>query len=86
MRCLGIPNTAHFANITSIEDALALWNKIKNSKDDERWKPETEVCFIEKRKRFGSSRCFIFQEEFEDSMGNVVNKRTYEDLRKQGLL
>lgn len=67
MRCLGIPNTAHFANITSIEDALALWNKLKNNKDDERWKPETE-------------------EEFEDSMGNVVNKRTYDDLRKQGLL
>ena len=67
MRCLGIPNTAHFANITSIEDALALWNKLKNNTDDERWKPETE-------------------EEFEDSMGNVVNKRTYDDLRKQGLL
>ncbi|CAF0904266.1 unnamed protein product [Adineta ricciae] len=67
MRCLGIPNTAHFANITSIEDALGLWKKIKDNKDDERWKPETE-------------------EEFEDSMGNVVNKRTYDDLRKQGLL
>jgi len=26
------------------------------------------------------------EEEFEDSMGNVVNKRTYDDLRKQGLL
>jgi splicing factor 3A subunit 3 len=46
MRCLGIPNTAHFANITSIEDALALWNKLKNNKDDERWKPEMEVCWI----------------------------------------
>ena len=23
MRCLGIPNTAHFANVTSIEDAMA---------------------------------------------------------------
>ena len=23
MRCLGIPNTAHFANVTLIEDALA---------------------------------------------------------------
>ncbi|CAF3377165.1 unnamed protein product [Rotaria socialis] len=67
MRCLGIPNTAHFANITSIEDALSLWNKLKNNKDDERWKPEME-------------------EEFEDSLGNVVNKRTYDDLRKQGLL
>jgi splicing factor 3A subunit 3 len=46
MRCLGIPNTAHFANITSIEDALALWNKLKNNKDDERWKPDMEVSFI----------------------------------------
>ena len=23
MRCLGIPNTAHFANVTNIEDARA---------------------------------------------------------------
>lgn len=23
MRCLGIPNTAHFANVTQIEDALS---------------------------------------------------------------
>ena len=32
MRCLGIPNTAHFANVTKIEDALALWEKLKNEK------------------------------------------------------
>lgn len=50
MRCLGIPNTAHFANITSIEDALALWNKIKNNKEDERWKPEVEVRFSDRKK------------------------------------
>merc|ERR1712156_1089247 len=30
MRCLGIPNTAHFANVTQIEDAMALWEKLKN--------------------------------------------------------
>ena len=30
---------------------------------------------------------FIFlQEEFEDSTGNVVNKRIYDDLKRQGLL
>lgn len=23
MRCLGIPNTAHFANVTQIEDAVS---------------------------------------------------------------
>lgn len=26
------------------------------------------------------------EEEFEDSLGNVVNKKTYEDLKRQGLL
>jgi len=67
MRCLGIPNTAHFANVTQIEDAVALWAGIKNSKEQERWKPDTE-------------------EEYEDSSGNVVNKKTFEDLKRQGLL
>jgi len=28
----------------------------------------------------------VSQEEFEDSAGNVVTKKTYEDLRRQGLL
>ncbi|XP_078319179.1 splicing factor 3A subunit 3-like [Crassostrea virginica] len=67
MRCLGIPNTAHFANVTLIEDALALWSKIKTNKESERWKPDTE-------------------EEFEDTTGNVFNKKTYDDLKRQGLL
>ncbi|CAI9729227.1 splicing factor 3A subunit 3-like [Octopus vulgaris] len=67
MRCLGIPNTAHFANVTLIEDALALWQKLKLNKETERWKPDTE-------------------EEFEDSSGNVVAKKVYDDLKRQGLL
>ncbi|KAK6187943.1 hypothetical protein SNE40_005860 [Patella caerulea] len=67
MRCLGIPNTAHFANVTSIEDALALWQKIKSGKEQGRWKPDQE-------------------EEYEDSQGNVVTKKTFEDLKRQGLL
>ncbi|KAM9320540.1 splicing factor 3A subunit 3 isoform 2-T2 [Gastrophryne carolinensis] len=67
MRCLGIPNTAHFANVTQIEDAVSLWSKLKQQKALERWQPDTE-------------------EEYEDSSGNVVNKKTYEDLKRQGLL
>ncbi|XP_039250520.2 splicing factor 3A subunit 3-like [Styela clava] len=67
MRCLGIPNTAHFANVTKIEDAMALWSKIKEMKNAERWNPDQE-------------------EEYEDSAGNVVSKKTYEDLKRQGLL
>jgi splicing factor 3A subunit 3 len=67
MRCLGIPNTLHFANVTQIEEAIQLWEKIKSQKNQERWVPEQN-------------------EEFEDSLGNVVTKKTYEDLKRQGLL
>uniref|UniRef100_A0A914WN70 Matrin-type domain-containing protein n=1 Tax=Plectus sambesii TaxID=2011161 RepID=A0A914WN70_9BILA len=67
MRCLGIPNTAHFANITKIADAIELWQKIREQKDTNRWRPEVD-------------------EEYEDSAGNVVNRRTFEDLKRQGLL
>ncbi|XP_064473083.1 splicing factor 3A subunit 3-like [Ornithodoros turicata] len=67
MRCLGIPNTAHFANVTQIEDALTLWGKLKDEKCRERFQPSTE-------------------EEYEDTQGNVVNKKTFEDLKRQGLL
>ncbi|VDN59138.1 unnamed protein product [Dracunculus medinensis] len=67
MRCLGIPNTAHFANITKIKDAVDLWGKIRRQKESLKWNPEHD-------------------EEFEDSDGNVVNKRTFEDLKRQGLL
>lgn len=67
MRCLGIPNTAHFANITKIEDAINLWEKLKNERQKEKFQPLNE-------------------EEYEDSLGNVVNKKTYEDLKRQGLL
>uniref|UniRef100_A0A671SNL1 Splicing factor 3A subunit 3 n=1 Tax=Sinocyclocheilus anshuiensis TaxID=1608454 RepID=A0A671SNL1_9TELE len=64
MRCLGIPNTAHFANVTQIEDAVS-------------------------REYTNSSKIYINHpiiEEYEDSSGNVVNKKTYEDLKRQGLL
>lgn len=67
MRCLGIPNTAHFANVTQIEDAITLWEKLKSQKQSERWIADQE-------------------EEYEDSQGNVVNRKTYEDLKRQGLL
>ena len=46
---------------------FAVWEKIKQNKELERWKPDAE-------------------EEYEDSAGNVVNKKTYDDLKRQGLL
>jgi len=46
MRCLGIPNTAHFANITLIEDAVQLWEKLKVTRETERFRPDVEVSLI----------------------------------------
>lgn len=67
MRCLGVPNTKHFHDITLIADVLALYNKIKDELRREQFNGDLE-------------------EEFEDSQGNVLNRRTYEDLARQGLL
>lgn len=43
MRCLGIPNTAHFANITLIEDAAQLWDKLRNNREQDRFDPTAQV-------------------------------------------
>ncbi|KAG0318121.1 hypothetical protein BGZ99_005846 [Dissophora globulifera] len=66
MRCLGIPNTRQFHEITGIEDARALWSRIKGSKPEGAKKDQIE--------------------EFEDNEGNVFNKKTFEDLKRQGLI
>ena len=63
----GIPNTKHFHGITSIEDALALWEQLQAKMDVEAFKPDRD-------------------EEYEDTEGNVLNRATYEDLARQGLL
>lgn len=67
MKCLGIPMTKHFINVTQIEDAMSLWEKVKAESV---------------KKDFNADD----QEEFEDSEGNVYNKKTYEDLKRQGLI
>ncbi|KAI8989387.1 hypothetical protein BDB01DRAFT_781602 [Pilobolus umbonatus] len=67
MRCLGIPNTRQFHEITKIDDAYALFEKQKKEGFTEENKADTV-------------------EEFEDNEGNVYNKKTYEDLKRQGIL
>ena len=67
MRCLGVPNTKHFHDITRISDVLELYKKIGQKVGG-----ETFVGAVE--------------EEFEDTEGNLLNRRTYEDLARQGLL
>ncbi|TKR78349.1 hypothetical protein L596_019164 [Steinernema carpocapsae] len=65
--CAVLEFPAHFANITKIEDAMALWHKMQGQKEVSKWNPEAD-------------------EEFEDSLGNVVNRRAYEDPKRHGLL
>ncbi|KAF4619400.1 hypothetical protein D9613_005125 [Agrocybe pediades] len=67
MRALGLPNTKHFHEITRIEDALALAEKLKQEGRHEVFEQDT-------------------MEELEDDEGNVYNRKTYDDLKKQGLI
>jgi splicing factor 3A subunit 3 len=67
MRCLGVPNTKHFHDITSIDDVLTLYHKIKDQLKQDQYTADDE-------------------EEFEDTHGNILTRRTYEDLARQGLL
>ncbi|GAA5931234.1 hypothetical protein JCM3775_004971 [Rhodotorula graminis] len=67
MRALGLPNTKHFHEITRIEDAIALAEKLKQE-------GRAELSHAE------------LTEELEDEEGNVYNRKTYEDLKRQGLV
>ncbi|GAA5935256.1 hypothetical protein JCM1841_002867 [Sporobolomyces salmonicolor] len=67
MRALGLPNTKHFHEITRIEDAIALAEKLKQEGRQELSQAE-------------------LTEELEDDEGNVYNRKTYEDLKRQGLV
>ncbi|KAH8084173.1 hypothetical protein HD553DRAFT_335567 [Filobasidium floriforme] len=67
MRALGLPNTKHFHEITKIQDALALAERLKQEGRAEQHATERS-------------------EEFEDSEGNVYDKKTYDDLKRQGLI
>ncbi|KAJ0399203.1 hypothetical protein ATCC90586_000045 [Pythium insidiosum] len=84
MRCLGIPNTKHFHDITGMQDAIALYEKLKDQIDQENWNAEKEEEFedSEGNENWNAEK----EEEFEDSEGNVLSRKTYEDLARQGLL
>ncbi|CAN6346498.1 unnamed protein product [Urochloa humidicola] len=42
MRCLGIPNTKNFNEITSIDEAKGLWEKIQARQGLHKWRPDLE--------------------------------------------
>ena len=50
---------------------------------------ELTVCLVQEKLKQTSKEIGFkpeIEEEYEDSEGNVFNKKTYEDLRRQGLL
>ncbi|ORZ33676.1 hypothetical protein BCR44DRAFT_35523 [Catenaria anguillulae PL171] len=67
MKSLGVPNNKQFQEITKIEDALSLWDKLKASQNKGTFRADVDA-------------------EFEDSEGNVMSRKVYEDLQRQGLL
>ena len=70
MRALGIPNTKEFFEVVRIDDARALWASLQ----------------ARKRGNGGGGGGEADDEEVEDADGNVYDRRTYEDLKKQGVL
>lgn len=67
LRCLGIEPSQAFKGITKIEEANALWDRMKKQLKTVETREENIV-------------------EVEDSDGNAMSEKTYEDLKRQGLL
>jgi len=59
MKCLGIPNNLIFRDITKINDALILWEKIKRDSTSKEWKPETEEEFEDKEGNVYNKKIFL---------------------------
>lgn len=88
MRALGLPNTKHFHEITKIADALACeWCRFHFAQEI-LWTPLTEFIVAEKLKFEGRAELAAMDraEEMEDDEGTVYDKRTYMDLKKQGVI
>jgi len=66
MRCLRIPNTMHFREVTKIDEAITLHKKLIEDHKLDLFRADEE-------------------EEFEDSQGNVMSKKKFTDLKRQGL-
>jgi splicing factor 3A subunit 3 len=73
LNCLGVnKNTSLFREITKIDEALKLWNKMQRDLADEL------------ERKGGENGDGVI--EMEDSLGNVMPKAVYEDLATAGLL
>jgi splicing factor 3A subunit 3 len=88
MRALGLPNTKHFHEITKIEDAMACTLPHYLPVKYIMHYVLMHLVVAERLKREGRHEIFEQEtmEELEDEEGNVYNRKTYDDLKKQGLI
>ncbi|KAJ6748806.1 SPLICING FACTOR SF3A-RELATED [Salix purpurea] len=64
MRCLGIPNTKNFNEITSIKEAQELWKRIQERQGLNKWRPDLEEEYEDKEEKLlnferFTTHCFI---------------------------
>jgi len=100
LRCLGIPNIKHFAEVTTIEGVNTCKSSFLPPSPPHSSSPQFVLSLLvlslfflltivwSKIQREKDKVVFKAdqEEEYEDQRGNVFNKKTYEDLRRQGLL
>lgn len=79
MRALDIPNSKEFFEVTSIDDARALWASIRGRTGGAGAPPTAGAAAV-------AAAITAADEEVEDADGNVYTRKTYEDLKRQGLL
>jgi splicing factor 3A subunit 3 len=84
MRCLQVPNTKHFQGIINIQDAYArasLSLSLSLAWSD-------GLAVFEKLKKEGTLKEWNpdREEELEDADGNVYSKKTFDELRRQGII
>lgn len=58
MRCLGIPNTKNFNEITSIEDAKKLWERIQSRQGLNKWRPDLEEEYEDREGNIYNKKTF----------------------------
>ena len=83
MRCLKVPNTKAFLEVTSIADALQL-HKAISKRGAASFRTENDEEFEDAQ---GNVRCCTLASLFElTPPSQVYNRKTYMDLTRQGLL
>ncbi|KOH00324.1 SF3a splicing factor complex subunit PRP9 [Saccharomyces eubayanus] len=82
LRCLGIEPSSIFKGITKIAEAQKLWNNTPRQ-------PQfvTSTAAVPADKKLSQTKLPVEMElEEEDEQGNVMSKKVYDELKKQGLV